>query len=105
MLVARIHYGTKNLNFMMSDYVFRRNKEGVHIINLSKTWEKLVLAARIIAAIENPQDIIGDRCSRQLSACRAEVLQVHGLPDHLRPLHARYPSPTRSRSSSVSLVC
>ena len=58
MLVARIHYGTKNLNFMMSDYVFRRNKEGVHIINLSKTWEKLVLAARIIAAIENPQDII-----------------------------------------------
>ena len=58
MLVARIHYGTKNLNFMMKDYVFRRNKEGVHIINLAKTWEKLVLAARIIAAIENPQDII-----------------------------------------------
>ena len=42
----------------MSDYVFRRNKEGVHIINLAKTWEKLVLAARIIAAIENSQDII-----------------------------------------------
>ncbi|KAK8806489.1 hypothetical protein WA588_003056 [Blastocystis sp. NMH] len=58
MLVARIQYGTKNLNFMMKDYVFRRNKEGVHIINLAKTWEKLVLAARIIAAIENPQDII-----------------------------------------------
>lgn len=58
MLVARIHYGTKNLNCMMSDYVFRRNKEGVHIINLAKTWEKLVLAARIIAAIENSQDII-----------------------------------------------
>lgn len=58
MLVARIHYGTKNLNFMMKDYVFRRTKEGVHIINLAKTWEKLVLAARIIAAIENPQDVI-----------------------------------------------
>jgi hypothetical protein len=26
---------------------------GIHIINLGKTWEKLVLAARIIAAIEN----------------------------------------------------
>ena len=58
MLVARTHYGTKNLNFMMKDYVFRRNKEGVHIINLAKTWEKLVLAARIIVAIENPQDVI-----------------------------------------------
>lgn len=58
MLVARIHYGTKNINCMMNDYVFRRNKEGVHIINLAKTWEKLVLAARIIAGIENSQDVI-----------------------------------------------
>ena len=58
MLAAKIHMGTKNINCMMNDYVFRRNKEGVHIINLSKTWEKLVLAARIIAAIENSQDII-----------------------------------------------
>ena len=58
MLVARIHSGTKNINFMMKDYVFRRNKEGVHIIDLQKTWEKLILAARIIVAIENPQDII-----------------------------------------------
>ncbi|XLS47383.1 hypothetical protein HN51_021741, partial [Arachis hypogaea] len=31
---------------------------GIYIINLGKTWEKLQLAARIIVAIENPQDII-----------------------------------------------
>lgn len=31
---------------------------GVHIFNLHKTWEKLVLAARVIAAIENPADVI-----------------------------------------------
>lgn len=30
---------------------------GIHIINIGKTWEKLVLAARIIAAIENPDDV------------------------------------------------
>lgn len=30
---------------------------GINIINISKTWEKLILAARAIAAIENPQDI------------------------------------------------
>ncbi|RYR74489.1 hypothetical protein Ahy_A02g009225 isoform B [Arachis hypogaea] len=30
----------------------------IYIINLGKTWEKLQLAARIIVAIENPQDII-----------------------------------------------
>ncbi|RWW57394.1 hypothetical protein BHE74_00035824 [Ensete ventricosum] len=34
------------------------NCSGVHIINLGKTWEKLQLAARVIVAIENPQDII-----------------------------------------------
>lgn len=31
---------------------------GIFIINLGKTWEKLQLAARVIVAIENPQDII-----------------------------------------------
>ena len=30
---------------------------GIHIINIGKTWEKLVFAARIIAAIENPNDV------------------------------------------------
>jgi len=28
------------------------------LINLGKTWEKLILAARIIVAIENPEDVI-----------------------------------------------
>jgi ribosomal protein uS2 len=31
---------------------------GIFIINVGKTYEKLELAARVIAAIENPQDII-----------------------------------------------
>lgn len=30
---------------------------GVYIINIKKTWEKLLLAARAIAAIENPADV------------------------------------------------
>ena len=31
---------------------------GAPILNLKKMWEKLLLAARVIAAIENPADII-----------------------------------------------
>jgi small subunit ribosomal protein SAe len=31
---------------------------GIYIINLGKTWDKLQMAARVIVAIENPQDII-----------------------------------------------
>lgn len=30
---------------------------GSFIINLRKTWEKLLLAARIIVAVENPADV------------------------------------------------
>ena len=42
----------------MVDYIWRRRNDGVHIINIGKTWEKLMLAARVIVAIENPSDVI-----------------------------------------------
>jgi small subunit ribosomal protein SAe len=42
----------------MNPYVFKRNKEGIHIINVAKTWEKIMLAARVIAAIPNPRDVL-----------------------------------------------
>jgi len=58
MLVAKTHLGTKNIDPQMQRYVWRRRRDGVHIINLGKTWEKLILAARVIAAIENPEDVI-----------------------------------------------
>jgi small subunit ribosomal protein SAe len=58
MLAAQVHIGTQNSDFMMAEYIWRRNAQGVHIINVGKTWEKLMLAARIIVAIENPTDVI-----------------------------------------------
>ncbi|KAK4253590.1 hypothetical protein QN277_010243 [Acacia crassicarpa] len=58
MLAAEVHLGTKNCNFQMERYVFKRRNDGIYIINLGKTWEKLQLAARVIVAIENAQDII-----------------------------------------------
>jgi len=56
-LACQVHIGTKNLEPAMESYVWKRRSDGVHLINLQKTWEKLILAARIIAAIENPSDI------------------------------------------------
>ncbi|PRQ51669.1 putative ribosomal protein S2 [Rosa chinensis] len=58
MLAAEVHLGTKNCDFQMERYVFKRRNDGIYIINLGKTWEKLQLAARVIVAIENPKDII-----------------------------------------------
>lgn len=41
----------------MEQYVYKRKNDGSYIINLRRTWEKLLLAARAIAAIENPADV------------------------------------------------
>lgn len=57
MLAARVHIGTKNIDPQQHRYVWRRRQDGVYIINLGKTWEKLQLAARVIVAIENPEDV------------------------------------------------
>jgi len=56
-LTAGVHLGANNVNFQMEDYVYKRKNDGVHIINLKKSYEKLLLAARIIVAIENPGDV------------------------------------------------
>jgi len=56
-LACSTHIGTNSADFQMLQYVYKRKKDGICIINLKKTWEKLLLAARAIAAIENPSDI------------------------------------------------
>jgi len=58
MLLCKTHFGTRNLDFRMKRYVHTRTEEGIHIINLGKTWEKIMVAARIIVSIENPEDIM-----------------------------------------------
>lgn len=58
MLAAQCHLGTKNCDFQMERYTYRRRNDGIYVINLEKTWQKLQLAARIIVATENPQDIV-----------------------------------------------
>jgi small subunit ribosomal protein SAe len=56
-LACGTHLGSTNMDFQMEQYVFKRKNDGVYIINLKKTWEKVQLAARAIAAIENPADV------------------------------------------------
>jgi len=51
------HLGAQNTDFQMEQYVYKRKPDGIFIINLRRTWEKLLLAARAIAAIENPADV------------------------------------------------
>jgi len=57
LLATHAHLGTRNMEPAMERYVWKRRNDGVFLIDLQKTWEKLVLAARVIAAIENPADV------------------------------------------------
>jgi small subunit ribosomal protein SAe len=58
LLGSNAHFGTLNLNYEMTRYVDHKNDEGVHIINLEQTWQKIKLAARVIAAVDRPEDVI-----------------------------------------------
>jgi small subunit ribosomal protein SAe len=58
MLVCKTHLGTRNSDYRMKRYIFRRTVDGIHIMHLGKTWEKLMVTARVIVAIENPSDIL-----------------------------------------------
>ncbi|KAL4878644.1 ribosomal protein S2, flavodoxin-like domain-containing protein [Aspergillus karnatakaensis] len=57
LLAAQCHLGSKNLQVHMEPYLWKTRPDGVNVINIGKTWEKILLAARIIAAIDNPADI------------------------------------------------
>ncbi|XP_024209083.2 small ribosomal subunit protein uS2-like [Pan troglodytes] len=41
----------------MNQYIYKRKSDGIYILNLKRTWENLLLAARTIVAIENPADV------------------------------------------------
>jgi len=64
MLAASAHLGSENVNFQMEQYVYKRRVEGagVNVINLRRTWEKLLLAARAIVAIEHPSEVFVISC-------------------------------------------
>ncbi|ANZ76385.1 40S ribosomal protein S0-B [Komagataella phaffii CBS 7435] len=58
LLAANVHLGAKNCQVHNEPYVYKTRPDGVNVINIGKTWEKIVLAARIIAAIPNPEDVV-----------------------------------------------
>ncbi len=59
----------------MKRYIYKKGNDNINIIHLGKTWEKLMVAARVIAAIENPQDIVV--CSQRPFGSRAVMKFAH----------------------------
>ncbi len=42
----------------MKRYVDHKSNDGVHVINIEQTWQKIKLAARVIVSVERPEDVI-----------------------------------------------
>jgi len=57
MLTACTHVGSDNVDYQMEQYVYKRRPDGNYIINLRRTWEKVLLAARAVVAIEHPSEV------------------------------------------------
>ena len=60
MIAAEVHVGTQNVNSQMEGYIYGRSRDGVYYLDLAKSWEKTMVAARIIAAIQskNKKDVL-----------------------------------------------
>lgn len=56
-IASDMHIGSKNCNYQMNQYVWKRNTTGQHIVDIGKMWQKIMLTARIIAAVDNPEDV------------------------------------------------
>jgi len=56
-LACQAHIGGQNVDYQMEQYAYKRKQDGTFIINIRRIWEKLLFAARAIAAIENPADV------------------------------------------------
>lgn len=86
MLACGVHLGDRNCSLNMKDYVFKRRDDGVHIIDLRKTWQKICLAARAIVTMNNPSDICVVATSNQgvtPYAQRPSLKISHYLKAHL----------------------
>ncbi|XP_068381080.1 LOW QUALITY PROTEIN: small ribosomal subunit protein uS2-like [Eschrichtius robustus] len=56
-LAAGTHLGGTNLDFQMEQYTCKKKSDDIYIINLKRTWGKLLFAAPATVAVENPADV------------------------------------------------
>lgn len=52
MLAAGVHLGSKNCQVHMEPYLWKTRPDGINVVNIGKTWEKIVLAARYVQETE-----------------------------------------------------
>lgn len=88
LIMAKAHLGSKNCNHHMVKYVFRRRRNGVHVIDVRKLMEKLIFAARIIAAVPDAKDVcvVSERPQGQRAVLKfAKHIGAHSIAGRFGP--------------------
>lgn len=57
LIQSTCHIGSRNYNVHMKRYIHNIDRNGVPTFKVDETYEKILLAAKIIAAIEDPKDV------------------------------------------------
>jgi small subunit ribosomal protein SAe len=57
LLHSGCHVGSRNYNISMKRFIHSINRKGVPTFDLNQTYERILLAARIIAGIEDLSDV------------------------------------------------
>ena len=57
LLQSECHIGSRNYNVQMKGYIHHFNDKGIPVININETYDKIRLAARIIAG-QNAKDVL-----------------------------------------------
>ena len=57
LLQSKCHIGSRNYNIQMKRYIHHFNPKGIPIFNVNETYDKIRLAARIIAGM-NPEEVL-----------------------------------------------
>jgi len=56
-IAAQICCGTQNIREEIRPYIYSRSSESLYIFDIRKFWDKIILAARVLVAIDAPGDI------------------------------------------------
>ena len=57
LIQSECHIGSKNYNVQMKRFIHHITKEGVPIFKIEETYENIKLAARIIAGVQNSEEV------------------------------------------------
>ncbi len=86
-LAAGVHIGTQQKNRDMEEYIYRARTDGLYVMNVQKTDEKIRVAGRFIAHYK-PQDVLivsARQYGKKPTSCFAQITGIRAKPGRFVP--------------------